>query len=158
MQKNLFDHVDIDPEATSVPDGANSDAEAACESYEQAISEAGGIDLQLLGLGHNGHIGFNEPCDEFPVRTHLVQLTESTINANSRLFDSVDDVPREAYTMGIGTIMKARAILVVASGQDKAQIVRDAFFGPVTPQVPASILQLHPNVTVVVDAEAGSLL
>ena len=153
MQKNLFDHVDIDPEATSVPDGANPDAEAACESYEQAISE-----LQLLGLGHNGHIGFNEPCDEFPVRTHLVQLTESTINANSRLFDSVDDVPREAYTMGIGTIMKARAILVVASGQDKAQIVRDAFFGPVTPQVPASILQLHPNVTVVVDAEAGSLL
>ena len=87
-----------------------------------------------------------------------MQLTESTINANSRLFDSVDDVPREAYTMGIGTIMKARAILVVASGQDKAQIVRDAFFGPVTPQVPASILQLHPNVTVVVDAEAGSLL
>ena len=158
MQKNLFDHVDIDPEATSVPDGANPDAQAACESYEQAISEAGGIDLQLLGLGHNGHIGFNEPCDEFPVRTHVVELTESTINANSRLFESVDQVPREAYTMGIGTIMKARAILVVASGVDKAQIVRDAFFGPVTPKVPASVLQLHPNVTVVVDAEAGSLL
>ena len=158
MQKNLFDHVDIDPEATSVPDGANPDAQAACESYEQAISEAGGIDLQLLGLGHNGHIGFNEPCDEFPVRTHVVELTESTINANSRLFESIDQVPREAYTMGIGTIMKARAILVVASGVDKAQIVRDAFFGPVTPQVPASVLQLHPNVTVVVDAEAGSLL
>ena len=134
------------------------DAQAACESYEQAISEAGGIDLQLLGLGHNGHIGFNEPCDEFPVRTHVVELTESTINANSRLFESIDQVPREAYTMGIGTIMKARAILVVASGVDKAQIVRDAFFGPVTPQVPASVLQLHPNVTVVVDAEAGSLL
>ena len=158
MQKNLFDHVDIDPEATSVPDGANPDAQAACESYEQAISEAGGIDLQLLGLGHNGHIGFNEPCDEFPVRTQVVELTESTINANSRLFESIDQVPCEAYTMGIGTIMKARAILVVASGVDKAQIVRDAFFGPVTPQVPASVLQLHPNVTVVVDAEAGSLL
>ena len=107
MQKNLFDHVDIDPEATSVPDGANPDAQAACESYEQAISEAGGIDLQLLGLGHNGHIGFNEPCDKFPVRTHVVELTESTINANSRLFESIDQVPREAYTMGIGTIMKA---------------------------------------------------
>ena len=92
------------------------------------------------------------------MRTHVVELTESTINANSRLFESIDQVPREAYTMGIGTIMKARAILVVASGVDKAQIVRDAFFGPVTPQVPASVLQLHPNVTVVVDAEAGSLL
>ena len=158
MQKNLFDHVDIDPEATSVPDGANPDAEAACESYEQAISEAGGIDLQLLGLGHNGHIGFNEPCDEFPVRTHLVQLTESTINANSRLFDSVDDVPREAYTMGIGTIMKARKILLVVNGAGKAEIVRDVLRGPVVPQVPASILQLHPDVTVVLDKEAAAAL
>ena len=158
MQKNLFDHVDIDPEATSVPDGANPDAQAACESYEQAISEAGGIDLQLLGLGHNGHIGFNEPCDEFPVRTHLVQLTESTINANSRLFDSVDDVPREAYTMGIGTIMKARKILLVVNGAGKAEIVRDVLRGPVVPQVPASILQLHPDVTVVLDKEAAAAL
>ncbi len=158
MQKNLFDHVDVCPEATHVPDGANPDALAACAEYEEAIAEAGGIDLQLLGLGHNGHIGFNEPCDEFPVRTHVVDLAQSTIDANSRLFASADDVPRQAYTMGIGTIMKARAILVVASGQDKAQIVRDALFGPVTPQVPASVLQLHPNVTVVVDAEAGSLV
>lgn len=158
MQRHLFDHVDICPEATHVPDGAAADADAACASYEDAIAEAGGIDLQLLGLGHNGHIGFNEPADQFPVRTHLVQLAQSTIDANSRLFDSVDDVPREACTMGIGAIMRARAILVVASGIDKAQIVRDAFFGPVTPRVPASILQLHPNVTIVVDAEAGSLL
>lgn len=158
MQKNLFNQVDVCPEATHVPDGSNPDAQAACADYEDAIAQAGGIDLQLLGLGHNGHIGFNEPCDEFPVRTHVVGLTESTINANSRLFASPDDVPREAYTMGIGTIMKARAILVVASGLDKAQIVHDAFFGPVTPHVPASVLQLHPNVTVVVDAEAGSLL
>lgn len=158
MQQHLFDHVDVCPEATHVPDGAAADADAACASYEDAIAEAGGIDLQLLGLGHNGHIGFNEPADQFPVRTHLVQLAQSTIDANSRLFDSVDDVPREACTMGIGTIMRARAILVVASGIDKAQIVRDAFFGPVTPRVPASILQLHPNVTIVVDAEAGSLL
>lgn len=158
MQKNLFNQVDVCPEATHVPDGSNPDAQAACADYEDAIAQAGGIDLQLLGLGHNGHIGFNEPCDEFPVRTHVVGLAESTINANSRLFASPDDVPREAYTMGIGTIMKARAILVVASGLDKAQIVHDAFFGPVTPHVPASVLQLHPNVTVVVDAEAGSLL
>lgn len=157
MQDNLFDHVDVQPQATHVPDGANPDAQAACEAYEAAIDAAGGIDLQLLGLGHNGHIGFNEPMDSFPVTTHVVELTERTIQANSRLFDSIDEVPREAYTMGVGTIMKARSILVVASGADKAQIVRDAFFGPVTPQVPASVLQLHPNVTVIVDAEAGSL-
>lgn len=157
MQKNLFDHVDIDPEATSVPDGANPDAQAACESYEQAISEAGGIDLQLLGLGHNGHIGFNEPAPEFPKETHCVDLTESTINANSRLFDSVDEVPRQAYTMGIGTIMAAKQVLVVVSGEDKAQIVRDAFFGPVTPEVPASILQFHPNAVAIVDEAAFSL-
>ena len=158
MQKHLFSKINVRPENTHVPNGANPDAQAACDAYEASILLAGGVDLQLLGLGHNGHIGFNEPCDHFPVRTHVVELTESTINANSRLFESIDQVPREAYTMGIGTIMKARAILVVASGVDKAQIVRDAFFGPVTPQVPASVLQLHPNVTVVVDAEAGSLL
>lgn len=115
------------------------------------------LGLQLLGLGHNGHIGFNEPAPEFPKETHCVELTESTINANSRLFDSIDDVPREAYTMGIGTIMAAKEILVVANGSDKADIVRRAFFGPVTPEVPASILQFHPNVTVVVDKEAGAL-
>ena len=157
MQQNLFDHVDVDVARTHVPDGANPDAEAACAAYEEAIAQADGIDLQLLGLGHNGHIGFNEPCDHFPVDTHVVELTESTIQANSRLFDSVDEVPREAYTMGIGTIMRARRILVVASGEDKAQIVHDAFFGPVTPQVPASVLQLHPDVTVIVDAKAGAL-
>ena len=158
MQQNLFDHVDVDVARTHVPDGANPDADAACAAYEEAIAQAGGVDLQLLGLGHNGHIGFNEPCDSFPVDTHVVELTESTIQANSRLFDSVDEVPREAYTMGIGTIMRARKVLVVANGEGKAQIVRDAFFGPVTPQVPASVLQLHPDVTVIVDAEAGALL
>lgn len=156
MQDNLFDHVDVEIAKTHVPDGANPDAQAACDEYERSIEEAGGIDLQLLGLGHNGHIGFNEPMDSFPVVTHVVKLAERTIQANSRLFDSIDEVPREAYTMGVGTIMKARKILVVASGVDKAQIVHDAFFGPVTPQVPASVLQLHPDVTVIVDAEAGS--
>ncbi|MCI8469072.1 MAG: glucosamine-6-phosphate deaminase, partial [Eggerthellaceae bacterium] len=103
MADNLFNHVNIDPERTHVPDGFDPDADAACAAYEDAIEDAGGIDIQLLGLGHNGHIGFNEPADDFPVATHCVQLTESTIQANSRLFDCIDDVPREAYTMGIGT-------------------------------------------------------
>lgn len=158
MQDNLFDHVDIDAARTHVPDGSNPDAQAACAEYERAIEEAGGVDIQLLGLGHNGHIGFNEPCDEFPKETHVVELTESTIQANSRLFDSIDEVPREAYTMGVGTIMRAKRILVVANGAGKAEIVRDAFTGPVTPQVPASVLQFHPDVTVIVDKEAGALL
>lgn len=158
MQDNLFDHVDIDVEKTHVPDGSMEDAQAACDAYEQAIAQAGGVDLQLLGLGHNGHIGFNEPSDSFPVTTHCVELTESTIQANSRLFDSADEVPREAYTMGIGTIMKARKILLVVNGAGKAEIVRDVLRGPVVPQVPASILQLHPDVTVVLDKEAAAAL
>ena len=160
MHQNLFDHVNIDPEATPTsPTAPMPDAQAECESVRAGHpAKPAASTCSCWVMGHNGHIGFNEPCDEFPVRTHVVELTESTINANSRLFESIDQVPCEAYTMGIGTIMKARAILVVASGVDKAQIVRDAFFGPVTPQVPASVLQLHPNVTVVVDAEAGSLL
>ncbi|NPD31485.1 glucosamine-6-phosphate deaminase [Eggerthellaceae bacterium zg-1084] len=157
MQTHLFDHVDVNADATHVPDGANPSHEQVCAEYEQRISDAGGIDLQLLGLGHNGHIGFNEPDDHFAVNTHLVRLHERTIQANSRLFDHIDEVPREAYTMGVGTIMRAARILVVASGADKAQIVRDAFFGPVTPQVPASVLQLHPYVTVIVDEQAGAL-
>lgn len=158
MQQNLFDHVDIKPEATHVPNGASEDFEAVCAAYDDAIAAAGGMDLQLLGLGHNGHIGFNEPCDHFPMATHKVELTESTINANSRLFNSIDEVPREAYTMGIGTIMKSRQVLVVANGKDKAEIVRKAFCGPVTPEVPASVLQMHPNVIVVLDKEAASEL
>lgn len=158
MNENLFNKVDIDIAATHVPAGLGNDLEAEGKRYDEAIIDAGGIDLQLLGLGHNGHIGFNEPCDEFPKGTHVVELTESTINANSRLFDSIDEVPRKAITMGIGTIMAARSVLVVASGADKANIVREAFLGPVTPEVPASILQFHPDALVIVDAEAGSKL
>ena len=109
------------------------------------------------GLGPNGHIGFNEPEDTFPKATHCVDLTESTIQANSRLFDRVEDVPRQAYTMGIGTIMAARSVLVVVEGSHKAEIVKKAFFGPVTPEVPASILQFHPDATVIVDPAAGAL-
>ena len=157
MEQHLFNHVDIDLAATHVPDGSNPDAAAACADYEAAIKASGGVDLQLLGLGHNGHIGFNEPADTFAKETNCVELTRSTIEANSRLFDHIDEVPTQAYTMGIGTIMRAAKILVVANGQGKAQIVRDAFFGPVTQQVPASILQFHPDVTVIVDEAAASL-
>lgn len=148
MEHNLFSHVDIDPARTHVPDGACPDAAAACAAYEQSIAEAGGLGLQLLGLGHNGHIGFNEPTDHFPTTVHTVALTESTINANARLFERREDVPTQAITMGIGTIMKADKILLIA-GADKKEIVEKAFYGPVTPEVPASVLQLHRNVTVI---------
>ena len=154
MNDNLFNHVNIDKARTHVPNGMVEDAEVECGNYEALIKEVGGVDLQLLGLGHNGHIGFNEPSEEFDKVTHCVDLQESTIEANKRFFASIDDVPRQAYTMGIGTIMAAKKILVVVSGKDKAEIVKKAFTGPVTPHVPASILQMHPDVTVVCDAEA----
>ena len=157
MHKNLFDHVNIRPEAIHLPDGTNPDAADACAKYNDIIHSVGGIDLQLLGLGPNGHIGFNEPDDHFSKGTHCVDLTESTIQANSRLFDSIDDVPRQAYTMGTQTIMYARMILVVANGEAKAQAVHDMCYGPVTPECPASILQLHTNCVVVADEAALSL-
>lgn len=156
MQENLFDHVNIDKTATHVPDGTNPDAADACAKHEQIIKSLGGIDLQLLGLGNNGHIGFNEPGAAFEKETHLVDLAESTIRANARFFTSIDEVPKQAYTMGIRTIMQAKKILVVVSGEGKADIVSRAFFGPVTPEVPASILQMHPDVTVVCDEAALS--
>lgn len=156
MNDNLFQHVNIDKKRTHLPDGMEPDSNKACTDYNRIIEAVGGIDLQLLGLGHNGHIGFNEPCDHFELGTHCVDLTESTIQANRRFFESYEAVPRQAYTMGIGNIMKARKILVAVSGEDKAEIVKKAFFGPVTPQVPASILQLHPDVCVVADEAALS--
>lgn len=158
MHKHLFDRVNIDPANTNVPDGTEPDAEKESKRYEELIASYGGVDLQLLGLGHNGHIGFNEPADAFDKETHCVDLTESTIEANKRFFASADDVPKQAYTMGIGTIMKAKKILVVVSGEDKADIVAKAFYGEVTPQVPASILQFHQDVTVVLDEAAASKL
>ena len=156
MKDNLFDHVNIDPVNTNVPRGIVDDAEAECLRYEEVIASYGGIDLQLLGLGPNGHIGFNEPDEHFPVTTHKVTLTDATIQANKRFFEKEEDVPRFAYTMGIGTIMKARKILMVVNGEGKADIVKKAFFGPVTPEVPASILQLHPDFTLVADEAALS--
>lgn len=156
MRKHLFSHVNIDPEHTFVPDGTIEDAQAACSSYDEIIRKTGGVDLQLLGLGHNGHIGFNEPDEAFAKGTHCVDLSDTTIEANSRFFASKEEVPTQAYTMGIQTIMNARKVLLVVSGQDKAEIVEKAFFGEVTPNVPASILQFHPDVTVVGDEAAFS--
>ena len=154
MHQHLFDRVNIDPERTNVPNGMEPDAEKECGRYEELIRSLGGVDLQLLGLGHNGHIGFNEPGEAFEKETHCVGLTESTIEANKRFFASADDVPKQAYTMGIKTIMQAKKILIVVNGENKADIVERAFFGPVTPEVPASILQLHNDVTLVGDEEA----
>ena len=158
MHDNLFSHVNIDPANTNLPDGTEPDSEKACSDYDKVIESVGGIDLQLLGLGHNGHIGFNEPSDEFKVGTHCVKLTERTIDANKRFFDSIDDVPRYAYTMGIGTIMSAKKVLVVVSGEDKAPALRDAVCGPVTPSCQASVLQLHSDVIIVADEAALSLI
>ena len=156
MNKYLFDHVDIDKSQTHVPEGSNPDADKVAQEYEKAIKDAGGIDIQLLGLGGNGHIGFNEPNIEFDKITHCVDLTQETIEANSRLFDSIDDVPRQAYTMGVGTIMAAKKVLLVANGAAKAKAVKESTQGPVVPSCPASVLQFHQDCTVVVDAEASA--
>ena len=158
MHDNLFRHVNIDLARTHLPDGMEPDADKACADYDRIIESVGGVDLQLLGLGHNGHIGFNEPGTAFEKGTHCVRLTERTIKANQRFFASADDVPRYAYTMGIRNIMHARKILMVVSGADKAEAVKRAFFGPITPEVQASILQLHTDVTLVADEAALSLV
>ena len=158
MRSNLFDHVNIDQANCNIPDGTNPDAAAECARYDAVIDAFGGADLQLLGLGPNGHIGFNEPCEEFVNGTNHVKLTDSTIDANQRFFEKREDVPTHAYTMGIGNIMQSRRIVMVATGKNKAQAIRDAFCGPVTPKVPASILQLHPDFTLVADEAALSLV
>lgn len=156
MHHNLFDHVNLPAENSHLPNGMEPDSDKECRRYSELIRSMGGVDLQLLGIGHNGHIGFNEPGDAFDNDVHCVNLTQSTIEANKRFFASADDVPKQAYTMGIKTIMRAKKILIVASGEDKADIVRDAFFGPITPKVPASVLQLHNDVTLVADEAALS--
>ena len=158
MQENFFDHINIPRENTHVPNGLAPDLEAECRRYNQVIQSLGGIDIQLLGMGHNGHIGFNEPGQAFELETHVVDLTDNTIEANARFFASRDEVPRQAITMGIKSIMQAQRIVMVVSGADKADIVRAAFAGPVVPQVPASILQMHPNFILVGDKAALSKL
>ena len=148
MEENLFRHINIRRENTFVPDGLNPDREAVCAAYDARIAALGGVDLQVLGIGNNGHIGFNEPDDHFTVGTHVVALKESTIQANARFFEDISQVPTHAVTMGMGAILQAKRILLLA-GAEKAAIVRQAMEGPVTPQVPASLLQLHPDVTIV---------
>lgn len=156
MFDNLFKDININIENTNIPDGTEPDAEKECARYEKVVADLGGVDLQLLGLGHNGHIGFNEPADHFVKTTQCVDLQESTIEANKRFFEDISQVPRQAYTMGIGTIMSAKKILLIVSGEDKADILEKVICGPVTPQVPASILQMHPDVTIVADEAALS--
>lgn len=158
MTEHLFSKVNLPKGRQFLPDGTNSDAARECERYQNLIGLLGGIDMQLLGLGHNGHIGFNEPSDAFEKDVHLVGLTEKTIEANRRFFERVEDVPRKAYTMGIGTIFQAKKILLVVSGAEKAGILRQVMYGPICPQVPGSILQLHADVTVVADMEAAGEL
>ena len=157
MNHNLFDHVDIRKDHTFVPSGLDLSAETAA-AYDKAIEEAGGIDLQLLGIGNNGHIGFNEPGTPFGSLTHLVELTESTRQANARFFNSIDEVPTHAVTMGIRTVMNAKSVILMAIGKAKAPIMKETLQGPVTEQVPASVLQLHPDVEFYLDYDAASLL
>ena len=158
MRQQLFDQVDIDPANTFIPDGLAADPIQAGLDYDEKIRAAGGIDLQVLGLGTNGHIGFNEPDDHLVRQTHVTPLTQATREANARFFDSIDEVPGQAITMGLGSIMQAKRIILMASGQAKAEAILATVEGPVTTQVPASLLQLHPDVTVLIDQAAGALL
>ena len=158
MNENLFSKVDINPKNVNIPDGMALDAEEYCKKYEAIIESLGGIDLQLLGLGENGHIGFNEPGTPFTERTHLVDLTESTIQANSRLFAKIEDVPRQAFSMGIATIMSAKKILLIATGAQKSDALAKVVNGEVTTEVPGSVLQNHMDVIIICDEAAASKL
>ena len=157
MRTNLFDHIDIDQSRTNLPSGSAPCAKTECDRYNALLDEMK-QDVQVLGLGSNGHIGFNEPNTPFDSVTHLVDLTENTIKDNSRLFNSIDEVPRQALSMGIKNIMQAKSILMVVSGKNKAEAVYGMVKGEVTPALPASVLQLHPFVTIICDKDAASLL
>lgn len=158
MNYNLFSHINLKKENIHIPNGNAKDMNKEFEGYENSIINAGGIDLQVLGIGNNGHIGFNEPELKFEATTHLVSLNEGTIKANSRFFKSIDEVPKQAVSMGIKTIMRAKKILLLANGKGKAEAIYNTVLGPITPEVPASVLQLHPDTTIVVDEEAASLI
>ncbi|MFI3175422.1 MAG: glucosamine-6-phosphate deaminase [Bacillota bacterium] len=157
MDTNFFNHVNIDKKNTHVPDGVASDPEKNCADYDKIIESLGGVDVQVLGMGHNGHIGFNEPGDHFTKTTHLIELQESTRHANGVNFEKEEDMPHQAYTMGIQNIMQSKKIILIVSGKAKAEILKLALTGNVTPHVPGSILQFHRDVTVVADAEAMSV-
>ncbi len=158
MNQQLFDHVNIHIEQTFVPSGVSSDSQAACTEYDARIEDFCGTDVQVLGIGGNGHIGFNEPADHFIRETHIVDLAEDTREANARFFSSIEEVPTQAITMGMGGIFSSQKILLLASGKGKAQAIKDTVLGPITPQVPASLLQLHPDVILIADEDALSLL
>ena len=158
MTRNFFSHININPDHCHLPDGMAPSLESECLRYDYLIQQLGGIDMQLLGLGCNGHIGFNEPDQAFEQQTHCVSLNESTRKANSRYFASLAEVPQQAITMGIKSIMQAKRIVLCVSGESKAEILRQVLFGPVTPAVPGSILQMHPQLTVVADASARCCL
>lgn len=158
MFDNLFNQVSIDPKKVRIPDGRAKDVKAFCERYEEEIRKAGGIDLQLLGIGRDGHIAFNEPGSSLAARTQLVALAEETIEDNARYFDKKDDVPRFAISMGCGTIMEARKLLLLANGEGKADAVAALIEGPITSQITASVLQMHPDATVIIDEAAASKL
>ncbi|WP_454193860.1 glucosamine-6-phosphate deaminase [Paenibacillus sp. Marseille-Q7038] len=158
MNNKLFNHVDIKLENTHVPDGNAADLDAECAHYEELLNNHGPVDLQLLGIGHNGHIGFNEPGASLTGGTHVVDLKAETLKANARFFPSIDDVPKQAMTMGVASILKAKQIVLIARGEDKAEIIRTALTGPITTECPASLLQCHPNVTVLLDRGAGRFM
>lgn len=156
MNTNLFSKINVDLKNVNLPDGMAKDTDAECKRYDGVIDELGGTDIQLLGLGHNGHIGFNEPMDEFKKGTHCVELTQDTISSNARFFESENEVPRKALTMGIKNIMQAKKVLLCVSGKAKSEILKEVLTGPVIPQVPGSILQLHSDLVVVADEDALS--
>lgn len=158
MYKNLFDHININPENIHIPNGMTADVDAECERYDELIKESGGVDIQVLGIGNNAHIGFNEPTINFEKGTHLVELEESTIEANSRFFDNIEDVPKKAITMGVGSIFKSKKIMLIATGENKAEAIYNTVYGKVVPEVPASILQFHSDIVLILDKKAAKLL
>ncbi|MHC1750038.1 MAG: glucosamine-6-phosphate deaminase [Cellulosilyticaceae bacterium] len=158
MKHNLFNHIDINIENTHIPNGMAKNSTKESEAYERLVRETGGVDIQVLGIGSNGHIGFNEPSEVFEPATHRVQLDERTIKDNARFFESIEEVPTEAITMGIGTIMSAKSILLLATGEGKAPIIKEMLLGKITPKVQASVLQFHQNVTIILDYAAAKEL
>lgn len=158
MHENLFRYINIKEENINIPNGMTKDVELECKEYDASIKEIGGIDIQILGIGHNAHIGFNEPSDVFVKGTNLVDLKESTIKANARFFDCIDNVPKKAITMGVGSIFKSKKIMLLASGEGKAEAIYNTVYGEITPQVPSSILQLHRDTILILDEGAASKL
>nr|WP_231968905.1 glucosamine-6-phosphate deaminase [Thermoanaerobacterium sp. RBIITD] len=158
MYENLFNHINIKKENIHIPEGVLDDFDKECKLYDEEIEKFGEIDLQILGLGVNGHIGFNEPDDYINTKTHIVKLAEETINSNKRFFKSADEVPRKAITMGLGTIMKAKKIILLASGKNKAMAIKETLKGYLTTDVPSTVLSLHPDVTVIIDKDAAFMI